>query len=105
MHTLKIFIEKKTPIILTGVSFCKENIGKAKIGDLVKVNHEHNEYDDNALRVSNQNGQPLGFIPKKIAARIVEENTKNISFVGHVNELRTHKGEVMGLSIQLDKKI
>jgi len=85
---------------LVGVSVYADAVRDLEIGQQLLVEHEpDNAYDANALKVTKENGDTVGYIARDVAKRVIEKDTER-AFTAHVINTTTHEGVTVGGFIQ-----
>lgn len=83
-------------VAVNGVSFRQEAVRKVRPNDEVVLAHQpDNPHDPNAVAVYSKDGEHLGYLPAKVAARIPAQE----GLAGEVVEVLT--GETWGLRIRV----
>lgn len=99
-------LEQKAPIPLVGVSFCPDGIAKIAEGRQVRVMPDpDNPHDPCSLRVTLMSGEPLGYLPAKLAHRLVTSATSPSAYLGRVAKVHTYYGKNCGGEIILERVI
>lgn len=85
---------------LVGVSVYADSVRDLEIGQQLLVEHEpDNAYDANALKVTKENGETVGYIARDVAKRVIEKDTER-AFTAQVINTTTHDGVTVGGFIQ-----
>jgi hypothetical protein len=69
-----------TSFLLSGVSFYKNTIKDIKIGDILSMNFEPNEYDDSAISIK-KDADICGFVPKDVKDKIKKYVPSNVKVI------------------------
>lgn len=100
--TLALMIRTKATFRLTGVSHCADTVAGLSEGQPVRLTPQpDNEHDPNAIRATTLAGEPLGWVPAPLAARLAGEGLPG-PVMAHVSALRTYEGRTVGADIVLD---
>lgn len=92
----------KAEVKIVGVSNYTAVVARLTEGAVVRVEHEPtNPHDPNAMRVT-LDGETVGYIPRMIAERIVNE-TSDRAFEAHIKFTTHHDGQTVGGGLVFDK--
>lgn len=92
---------QKAQIKLVGVSNFPA-VSKVKEDLPVYIEHEpDNPHDPNAMKVIGYDGETLGYLPRLVAARVLNE-TGERAFKGHIAATTHHDGNTVGGALMLD---
>lgn len=100
-----MMIRTKATFRLTGVSHCPDAVSALTEGQPVRLTPQpDNDHDPNAIRATTLAGEPLGWVPAALAARLVGEGLTG-PVLAHVSALRTYEGRTVGADIVLDDTV
>lgn len=95
---------QKAQIKLVGVSNYPA-VSKVKEDFPVYIEHEpDNPHDPNAMKVIGYDGETLGYLPRLVAERVLNE-TGERAFTGHIAATTHHDGNTVGGAIMLDTAV
>lgn len=104
MSVATTLVRTRAPIAVVGVKQNPTVVASLRVGDpVLVVAQPTNPVDSNAFQVLTADGQPIGYIPAALAARLaVEEGPA--AFDGHISETRSWEDVVTGASVILDRQ-